>query len=156
MNKPTLLYHASPKINVDKLEPRNEFPRFTGENNLVFATEHLTLAAMFLTPRDIPIEISVYGEKYVIFINADEAEYALKDEGGAIYTLPSATFEVDPSIGMGTNEWSSKLPVRPISKTIFKSSIEAMDFYGVTRYFVDDVTMKKIRANPANALDLMY
>jgi hypothetical protein len=155
MTKPELLYHASHDTTIDEFEPRNNFPRFEGEGNLVFATQYVQLAAMFLSPLDIPTEISVYGDRYVIFINADEAEYIQKDKGGAIYSFSSVQFEVDPTIGMGESEWTSIEPVRPISKTIYATSIEAMDMYGIERYFVDTVTMERIQADPAHALDLV-
>lgn len=154
MSKPKFLYHASMLTDIVKFEPRNESPRYAGEPNLVFATPYPEVASMFLRPKDVPTEISVYGQRYVIFINAAEAEYLSRDKGGAIYVLPGATFETD-SNGMGHIEWTSKVPVLPISKTIFKNSLEAMDVYGVDRYFVNDEVMARIRANPAEALSLV-
>jgi hypothetical protein len=152
MNRPTKLFHASLSTDVTEFEPRNEYPRYSGEENLVFATPHEELAAMFLSPRGIDTEISVYGDQYVIFINADEDAYRVKDRGGAIYSLPVETFETDTVNGMGENEWYSKIPVRPIDKTVYKTSIEAMKKFKVKRYFVNDDTFQKIRENPTDAL----
>ena len=56
---------------------------------------------------------------------------------------------------MGEIEWVSKVPVRPISKEIFQTSINAMEKYKVDRYFVSDAILKQIQADPANALDLV-
>lgn len=155
MEKPKKLYHASPDINVEEFEPRNNSPRYNGETNLVFATPHEALAAMFLAPRDISIEIGIYGHKYVIFIEADEPTFIRKDKGGAIYTLPSQSFKTDTVHGMKEIEWYSEIPVNPLSKIVYKTSIEAMDKFGVKRYFVDSQTMKKIRKDPGDALNLV-
>jgi hypothetical protein len=155
MKKPEKLYHASHDTNIVEFEPRNESPRYIGEVDLVFATPHPGIAAMFLAPKDIPIEISVYGDKYVAFINSNEQEYALKDKGGAIYTLPVDTFETDQKNGMGEAEWVSKVPVKPITTIIFKSSLEAMHSYGVEKHFVSDAVFEEIRKDPGNALGLV-
>jgi hypothetical protein len=155
MNRPTKLFHASPLTDILEFEPRNEYPRYTGEANLVFATRHEELAAMFLSPRNINTEIGIYDNEYIIFINADEATYAEQDQGGAIYSLPVETFETDTDNGMREDEWYSKSPVKPINKTVYKTSIEAMKMFNVKRYFVDDDTFQKIRSDPANALKLI-
>lgn len=152
--KPEFLYHATSLTDISEFKPRNHTPRYADEPNLIFATPHLEVAAMFLRPKGVSTEISVYGSRYVIFINATPEEYARHDSGGAVYVLPSAAFETS-NIGMGKIEWTSKVPVRPVSKVLFKSSIEAMDKYGVERYFVDNRIMGQIRANPAKALDLV-
>ena len=106
MDKPQHLYHASPIKNIKEFEPRNEVPRYDGEANLVFATPKEALAAMFLAPRDFSIEIAMYDSKYVIFIEADEEAYDQKDTGGAIYELPTESFETDAQHGMGAVEWN--------------------------------------------------
>jgi hypothetical protein len=155
MNRPTRLFHASPSTDISELEPRNEYPRYTGESNLVFATPHEELAAMFLSPRTINTEIGIYDDEYVIFINADEATYAEQDQGGAIYSLPIETFETDTTSGMRENEWYSKTPVKPIDKTVYRTSFEAMEKFNVKRYFVDDDTFQKIKSNPPDALKLV-
>lgn len=155
MNRPTKLFHASPSIEIIEFEPRNEYPRYADEANLVFATPYEGLASMFLSPRGIDTEISIYGDQYVIFINADENTYKTQDKGGAIYSLPVETFETDTVNGMRENEWYSKTPVKPISKAVFQTSIEAMQEFGVKWYFVDNDTFQKIKADPANALKLV-
>jgi hypothetical protein len=155
MNRPTKLFHASPSTDILEFEPRNEYPRYAGEADLVFATPHEELAAMFLSPRGISTEIGIYDGLYVIFINADEAAYAEQDHGGAIYSLPVETFEMDTDNGMRENEWYSKSPVKPLGKTVYRTSIEAMEKFNVRRYFVNDDTFQRIRENPANALKLV-
>ena len=155
MNKPEFLYHASSDPDILEFQPQNESPRYNGDVNLVFATPHPGIAAMFLAPKDIPIEISIYSDRYVTFISSTRKEYMLKDKGGAIYSLPVDTFETDIKTGMGAIEWFSKVPVRPISKEIFQTSIDAMEKYKVDMYFVSNAILKQIHADPANALDLV-
>lgn len=155
MDKPQNLYHASSRTNIEEFEPRNNAPRYSGEVSLVFATPREALAAMFLAPADIPIEISIYGNEYILFIESDPQTYQEKDGGGAIYTLPTDSFETDHVHGMKEIEWYSKVPVKPISKTIYKTSTEALDEFNIKRYFVSHQTMEKIRKNPADALNLV-
>ena len=155
MDKPKRLYHASHDVTIEVLQPHNKSPRYSGEVDLVFATPHEPLAAMFLAPRGIPIEIGIYGPKYALFIESDEATFTKKDKGGAIYTLPSDTFNTDTVHGMKEIEWYSEVSVKPLSKTVYKTAIEALEKYSVSKYFVDAETMKKIREDPAHALDLV-
>jgi hypothetical protein len=155
MSQPDILYHASPSTDVTILEPRSEYPRYPGEANLVFATPLKELAAMFLVPRDIETEIGIYGDRYVVFINSSAELYAEQDKGGAIYSLPVDTFETDSVHGMGEIEWYSKVPVQPLSKVVYGTSIEAMDTSNVERFFVNNNTFEKIRANPSDALRLV-
>jgi hypothetical protein len=155
MTYPTELFHASPAIDVTEFEPRNEFPRYPGEAKLIFATPHKKLAAMFLAPHGITTEIGVYGDQYVIFINCSEDDYLKQDTGGAIYSLPVETFQTDTIRGMGNIEWYSNVSVKPISKTIYNTSLEAMDAFMVSRFFVSDEIFQQIRVNPAGALGLV-
>lgn len=155
MNRPSKLFHASPLVDIEEFEPRNEYPRYTGETKLVFATPRRELAAMFLVPRDIETEISIYDDRYVVFINSDKESFLKYDKGGAIYTLLVDSFETDSVHGMGEIEWYSKTPVKPIDKVIYKTSIEAMNKFNVDRFFVDSDTFEKIRANPGDALKLV-
>lgn len=155
MQKPELLYHASPEKDVTEFEPRNETPRFKGEENLVFATPYKEVAAMFLTPKNIPTEISKYGNTYAVFINGTKEEFIVLDKGGAIYTLPNSTFETNNEIGMGVTEWVSRQPIKPSSKTVYDSSIKALSENGVNVYFLDNDTFLKVQADPSNGLEIV-
>jgi hypothetical protein len=155
MSKPRVLYHASANKNLEELQPNNDYPRFEGEGPLVFATQHLAAAAMFLAPKSIPTNMSIFGDTHVLFINAREEQFIKADNGGAIYTLPGVTFETDPSIGMGENEWTSNVSVTPFDKTVYETSIRAMDEHGVVRYFVSDSQMTRIQGDPARALEVV-
>ncbi len=155
MNRPEKLFHASPSIEITEFEPSNEYPRYTNETKLVFATPYERLAAMFLSPRNVNTEIGIYGDRYVIFINSDEKAYSAQDKGGAIYSLPVETFETDAIHGMGEIEWYCKTPVKPVDKTVYQTSTEAMDKFNVERFFVNDDLFQQIRSNPAHALRLV-
>jgi hypothetical protein len=91
-----VLYHASSNTNIKIFEPRNKSVRIPGEGELVFATPDPRVAAMFLVPSEVgPSEIGVYNGRAVIIINATANDLEAKDQGGAIYTLPSTTFTED-------------------------------------------------------------
>ena len=81
MDKPEFMYHASSELDVQEFEPRNDYPRYKGEENLVFATPYKEVAAMFLVPKSIPTIISKYGETYAVFINGSEEDLSLNDKG---------------------------------------------------------------------------
>jgi hypothetical protein len=155
MEKPINLYHASPQKDVSEFEPRNESPRYTGEENLVFATPHKEVAAMFLVPKDIPTEIGKYGDDHVVFVNGTAEEFKAHDIGGAIYTLPNDTFVTDRGIGMGDVEWVSNQSVKPISKTLYETSIDALHDNHVSVYFLNKDVFSRIQANPSNGLEIV-
>jgi len=155
MDKPEFMYHASSELDVQEFEPRNDYPRYKGEDNLVFATPYKEVAAMFLVPKSIPTIISKYGETYAVFINGSEEDLSLNDKSGAIYTLPSKTFETNTEIGMGDTEWVSKQPVKPISKTIYKLSVEALRENHVHLFFLNNDVFARVQADPANGLKIV-
>ena len=155
MKKPEVMYHASSESDIAEFEPRNESPRYVGEENLVFATPYKEVAAMFLVPRSIPAEISKYGDSYVVFVNGTENEFRSLDKGGAIYKLPADSFETNRDVGMGDTEWVSRRTVKPISKTLYKLSTEALRENGVNIYFLKDDVFQRVKANPSNGLDIV-
>jgi len=146
--KPKVLYHASPNTNIKAFEPRDKSTRTPGEGKLVFATPDPRVAAMFLVPSEVgPSEIGVYDDRAVIIINATPHDLEAKDQGGAIYTLPSTTFTVDPKLGMGVMEWTSKVAVEPIDKKVYPSAIQALAQFGVEIYLVDDAMFRNIQSS---------
>lgn len=78
-----------------------------------------------------------------------------RDEGGAIYKLPSATFYLDPKYTHSNNEWTSKVSVKPVSKEIFESGYDAMTKFGIKIYFVDQETLTKIKLAPDHGLSII-
>lgn len=146
MTKPDTLYHASTNREIQLLEPREDGARFPGEGPLVFATPYKHVAAMFLPPKNGgSVEISIFDEKPVIVICSNPNSFCRLDGGGAIYELPTDTFTSDASIGMRETEWTSLLPVKPLSKTVYETSLDAMNETGVAVYFVDTKTFANIQ-----------
>ncbi|MFZ1250452.1 MAG: hypothetical protein WAR37_03360 [Candidatus Microsaccharimonas sp.] len=155
MNKQKFLYHASPDIDIKVFEPRNEHPRYEGEENLVFATPDKQVAAMFLVPRSIPAVIGKYGNSHAVFVRSDRHTFELHDKPGAIYTLPSETFRTGSEIGMGESEWISREAVRPVKKTIYNSALEALKDNNIKIYFLDEDMFNKVKLNPSKGLEIV-
>lgn len=145
---PKVLYHASTNTNIKVFEPRDESVRTPGEGKLVFATPDPRVAAMFLVPEEVgPSEIGVYDGRAIIIINATDYAFKSKDKGGAIYTLPSTTFTADPKLGMGTMEWTSKVAVKPTSKKVYSSALQALEEFSVEIYLVGNTTFHDIQSS---------
>lgn len=150
------LYHASANPDITEFEPREESSRYPGEGPLVFATPDKRVAAMFLAPKDGGLaEISKFDEDAVLVIQNSADNFIAHDKGGAIYVLPSDTFTTDNSIGMQETEWVSKEAVKPISKEIYTTSIDAMRSMGVKLYFVDARIMNMVRNSSDHGMALL-
>jgi len=68
---------------------------------------------------------------------------------GGIYLLPSETFVSYANRGMGINEWTSSVPVRPLCMLTFASVLKGMQALGTDVHFIDDALMKKAcKENP--------
>jgi hypothetical protein len=146
MTKPPFLYHASTNTNIVVFEPRVARVRDPAEGPRVFATPDKRVAAMFMTPiESSKVEISKFGDEAVMIISGTREDFIAHDKGGAIYTLPSDTFTTDPHRGMKETEWVSAVPVKPIAKEIYPSSLQAMLDLGVRVIFVDEASFKTIR-----------
>lgn len=142
--KPKILYHASSNRHINIFEPRAESVRDENEGPVVFATSDKILASIFIVSTDDSWANSGLFSNVHYFVCGDKARFKKLDKGGAIYTLPPDTFENDPTKGLGTREWTSKLPVKPIKKDIYKSGLDAMVEMGVQVYFVDMNTFGQI------------
>ncbi len=142
--KPPFLYHGS-SHRIDKLQPKTKPHREQEEGALVFATSEIEDAAMFLRPMSMSGHFVVDREKvaYAIAVSTRE-EFLNNDNGGHIHVLPSNTFEPSPNRGM-SNEWVSKVGVKPVKVLKYDSALDAMLENGVQVYFVDNSTLQKIR-----------
>lgn len=136
MKKPEFLYHASPNIGIEEFEPREEHTRGQNEGPVVFATPHEDLASCFITPTDDSWSSSGYINGTLYMIISDEKRFKAADTGGAIYVLPSDTFETNTELGLGEKEWISQAAVKPIEKKLYHSALEAMLQHGVQVFFV--------------------
>lgn len=145
MGKPKFLYHASRNRSIDIFEPRAESVRDLNEGPVVFATSDKTLASMFIVPTDDTWTSKGLYSGVHCFVCSDELRFKGLDKGGAIYTLPPDTFDNDPDKGLGTREWTSKLPVRPLRKEVYESGLEVMINKGVQIYFLDQQQFQKFQ-----------
>jgi len=148
MKKPLVLYHASDNRHIDEFEPRAETVRSKTEGPVVFATPDRVGVTVFLTPtNDSWTRSGCFSDGHhrvnFIVINGRDRFLHL-DHGGAVYELPSDTFNTDPNLGSRENEWTSRVPVRPIKQTEVESSLDEMLRVGIQVYFVDDKTFQSI------------
>lgn len=143
--RPKFLYHASSNKNISVFEPRNQSIRDPGEGKMVFGTPDLSFATMFLVrSKDDWSHKGKFKGVYYNVIN-DRKRFEEMDKGGSIYILPSESFTTDSTKGMGTIEWFSKVPVKPIKEIDYSSGLQAMLDNGVQVYFVDKETWNKIQ-----------
>lgn len=163
MEKPTVLFHSSQDKNIEEFEPRKESYRDPEEGPVVFASSEKAIASMFLVPTLGGLGSSGRfrwdegeGLKSVFFyVTEDEINFRKSDKGGAIYSLPSDTFETDLTKGLKELEWVSKIPVKPIGKEDFESGLEAMMNLEVQVFFVDHETYKRIRSSEDNGRSIL-
>jgi len=144
MNKPAILYHASKNNDLVQLDPRTEGEKFA-DYPLLFATPYKPLAAMFLAPTYMPLEISRFGDRFVLLVQGNPDEFIARDQGGTIYVVLSDTFETNEDLQMPDTEYVSSEAVIPIDYEVYTTSLEAMKSLGVNVYFVDGAKMHTIR-----------
>ena len=145
MDRPAFLYHASQDRSIDIFKPRAEHIRDPKEGPMVFATPDKVMASVFIVPTDDSWTNSGLFGNVHFFVCGDETRFREIDKGGAVYTLPPDTFENDPSRGLGAREWTSTLPVKPISKEEYKSGLEAMLEMGVQVYFIGKEKFQELK-----------
>ncbi len=143
--KPQFLYHASPNRDIQEFEPRAQSVRDPKEGPVVFATPSEVYASMFIVRTDDTwSEKGRFNEVYYTVVS-DRQRFEKMDKGGSIYVLPSDTFTTNETRSMGAAEWTSKEPVKPVSKTDYESGLEAMLQHGVQVYFVDKDIFQQIK-----------
>ncbi len=141
--KPQFLYHGSPHRDLEVIEPRRKSHRDPEEGELVFATQDIGLASVFMA-NSRHYGCGRFNETKYCYIVEHREEFILRDKGGHIYVLSSDGFENDPNKGLGEYEWTSKQKVKPKEKIEYPSSLDAMLENGVQVYFIDKETHKKI------------
>lgn len=146
IEKPAILYHASPNRDVAEFESRAETTRDPNEGPVVFATPDKAFASCFIVPTDDRwTDISVFENDICAMVIGDKKRFEEADKGGSIYSLSSDTFNTDLGQSMQQREWISKEPVRPIDKSDYKTGLQAMIENGVKVYFVDPETLERIK-----------
>lgn len=153
-DKPPVLFHASSNTNIEVFEPRSNKVRDAKEGPKVFATPSRALASVFLIETDDSWVGSGVADGVPYIIISDEERFKKLDKGGAIYSLPNATFENDPNKGLGKFEWTSAEPVKPVLKETITSALNDMLHHGVKVYFVDKDTYLKYKevVDPADII----
>lgn len=138
-----MLYHASPIKNLAILEPKRTLSKDRFIGNFVFATSDRKLAAMYLANKGVPVLLNVKDSPRII-ICSEADEYIKNDIGGAIYELPDGSFRQTPQAGLEDSEVISEVPVRPLNKTIYQTSLDAMSESGIKVYFASKEVFDEI------------
>ena len=135
-NKPEKLYHGSPHRIDRPLKPAliQNSPEHVHDRPAVFGTERAAVAALFMFPSDTLASIGFEQDISYICIWGTAEEFAIKDKGGYLYTLPTETFE---KVGK-EYEWQSFTAVEPIEIKSYDSVIDGMMQNGVQVYFVNN------------------
>ncbi|SRR5258706_2641299 len=147
MKRPKYLYHASENKDIEILEPRMQSVRDSEEGPVIFSTQDKALSTCFIVNTDSTWADMGRVNNTIYFVCNDEKRFRELDKGGAIYTLESRGFKVDPNKGMGLDEWVSKTSIRPIEKIEYESGLEAMMENGVKVFFVDHGKFNKIMSS---------
>jgi hypothetical protein len=155
MEKPSVVYHGSSNREIQRFEPRSDKVRDPLEGPKVFATPDKGIASIFIAGTDDSWANSGrhYGVPYMVI--GDRVRFEKLDRGGALYHLPSDTFETDPHKGLGDAEWTSSEPVVPTHKEEHSSALEAMLEQGVQVYFVDPQTYESFRTASDHGLSIL-
>lgn len=142
-----LLYHASTNKNLEMIEPQRTLSKDKYIGDYVFATSDRKLAAMYLVTRGTPTLMNTKAEVPRIIICADSTSYIKNDAGGAIYEVPGKSFVKTPQEGLEESELVGKVAVKPVSKKVFATSIDALNEAGVEVYFVNETQFEDIVLN---------
>lgn len=141
MIKQKFLYHGSSNKNIEELVPKAITIRNSDDGSVIFATPTKSRASLFIVPSDDSWTNKSCFNDINYHLISDKERYLKLDNGGAIYTLASDTFESDEK----GNEWISRVSVKPIDKEIFKSGVQAMEKYGVKIIFCDYDFLQKYK-----------
>ncbi len=155
MEKPITLYHGSSNREIKRFEPRSEKVRDPKEGPKVFATSDRRMASVFMVGADDSWANSGTHNGVPYLVISDRERFEKLDKGGAIYHLPSDTFESDPYKGLGSIEWTSSEPVEPFHKEEHRSALEAMLEHGVQVYFVDPDTYEQTQTAPDHGFSIL-
>lgn len=137
--KPKILYHGSWNKEIEEFEPRiaqqDPEPR-------VYASHDVLTALLFMPKYNGYMSVGDFGTEterrhYIIFTESKE-KVLNQDGGGAVYSLPSETFEKNPLVNGGEWEWYSTVPVKPVDKQVFNSWIHEFKKRGISIFFFEE------------------
>lgn len=143
------LYHASQRQNLKIIKPQKTVghdDKYIG--NFVFATKNKKLATMYLVPKGIATLMSPESNGPNIVICANEKDYIKQDKGGAIYNLPGKNFVETPQKGLGRYEMVSTHEIKPLNRTVYHSSVDALLSAGIKIRFTNKNTFNDLLNNP--------
>lgn len=155
MEKPTHLYHGSSNKEIAHFEPQAKKVRDAAEGPVVFATPDKAMASVFIVGVDDSWGNSGMHNGVPYMVISDRERFEKLDQGGAIYHLPSDTFQTDPAKGLGSMEWTSREAVDPAHREDHESALDAMLNHGVQVFFVDKETYEAFRTAPDHGCALL-
>lgn len=95
-HKPKFLYHGSPNRNIEVIELRNKSVRSDDEGLVVFGAIDKIGAMKFMMPcGDSWSHLARINGVHIVLV-ADKERFFREDKGGAVYTLPSDSFDINP------------------------------------------------------------
>lgn len=153
--KPLLLYHGSPRGDIEKFEPRVSGGSGEQYGALVYAAPDMATASIFMAKVEGEWSAGRFSGIPYALIPMSRDEFMKNDAGGFIYILPSDTFSFERGRGMGEYEWASKDKVVPIRKIQYSSALEAMLENGVQVYFVDQNIFRGIKKSEDHGLRIL-
>jgi hypothetical protein len=139
------LYHASTEKNLSIIKPQRTLSHDTYIGDYVFAASNKAYAAMYLAPKGMPQLLNAFDGKPYLVINGNIATFRDKDAGGAIYEVPSDTFNGTPQVELAETELVSTQSVVPLNKEVFNTALGAFNNMNIPIYFVDNTVYEKIK-----------
>lgn len=152
---PAVLYHASPYKNLKLISPRNKTVRDPNEGPVIFATPDIAYASMFLGCHDDSWTRCGLFNNTHYFVTKDRKRFTNADNGGSIYDLPIDTFSCNLTMGGREKEWTSKVNVKPIGQTKYRSWFNTMINFWVQVYLIDNKTFRKLVNSKDHGLKLL-
>lgn len=140
----TILYHTSSRCDLSIIKPQRTLSKDKYIGDYIFATSDKILAIMYLTTKGNYSLMNPHSRPPSIVIRSDETSYRKTDKGGTIYTLPSKSFQKTPQTELSDFERVSIVATKPLDKTTYKNSLDAMQAAGIEIYFTNQHTFDEL------------
>lgn len=125
--------------------PQRALSKNTYIGDFVFATSNKAYAAMYLAPKGRAMLLNTFHGVPSLVVSGSVEEFLNADKGGAIYEIPPDSFADTPQTELANTELVSSVPVVPLRKEIFDTSLQALRQMNVPVYFVDDALFDTIK-----------
>ncbi len=142
------LYHSSPIKNLKTIKPQHTLSNNKYIGDFVFATKDKKLSLMYMLPKGFPILMNSKPSSPYVVICGKAEDVVQKDNGGALYILPSETFHKTPQKELNEYEMVSRDSVSPIDEIDYANVLNALNIEGISIYFVDDAVFSNLIDNP--------